>query len=271
MDTENEKVNASEEAAECQPEESNSCVSEADQPEAADANACSQETESARPGMESAADDSEAQDYQAGQPENTVTAQEHTEGYTEVKKSKKVWKIVIAIVALILVLLICCAVYFVKYVKEAVYYQNMETAAYTMLDGCANAETAGNLMLNVWKNAIWSEADAETDPYTKVNGAFVDDFNDALANLYADEEFSADISDIQSNKTEVLALMKELNDPPEKYEEAYSVLKDFYEDYTKFTDIVVNCSGSYNSVSEDFGKYDDEVLSEFRKIQLYLD
>ena len=55
----------------------------------------------------------------------------------------------------------------------------METVSFTMIDGAAKAENAGNLIKNVWYNAIYEERNSETDQYTMKNGKFVDDFNDA--------------------------------------------------------------------------------------------
>ena len=105
--------------------------------------------------------------------------------------------------------------------RATVYYDNLETVTYKMLDGAAKAETAGNLIKSVWYNAIYEERDAETDKYTLKNGKFVDDFNDALSNLFSDEEYQKNILAIQNNQDEVISLMKQLNNPPREYEEAY--------------------------------------------------
>ena len=48
----------------------------------------------------------------------------------------------------------------------------------------------------MWYNAIYEERNSETDQYTMKNGKFVDDFNDALSELFADENFSNSISEI---------------------------------------------------------------------------
>ena len=44
----------------------------------------------------------------------------------------------------------------------------------------------------VWYNSIYQISDPETDPYTIVDGYFLDDFNDALAILYSDEVIATD-------------------------------------------------------------------------------
>ena len=147
----------------------------------------------------------------------------------------------------------------------------METVSFTMLDGAAKAENAGNLIKSVWYNAIYEERNGETDKYTMKNGKFVDDFNDALSELFTDENFSNSISEIVTNQSEVANLMKQLKEPPKKYEEAYSVLKIYYDNYLKMTKIVINPTGSLNTFSEDFNTYDNNTVDSYEKMKLYLD
>lgn len=155
--------------------------------------------------------------------------------------------------------------------KELQYYSNMETVFFTMLDGATKAENAGNLIKSVWYNAIYEERDNETDQYTMKNGKFVDDFNDALSGLFADENFSNRISEIEINQYEVADLMKQLQNPPKKYEEAYSVLKAYYDNYLKMTKIVISPTGSLNTFSEEFNTYDNNTADSYEKMKLYLD
>lgn len=155
--------------------------------------------------------------------------------------------------------------------KETEYYSNMEYVSYTMLDGAAKVENAGNLTKSVWYNAIYEERDTETDKYTMKNGKFVNDFNDALSNLFADENFVNLISEIELNQSEVTGLMKKLKNPPKKYEEAYAVLKIYYDNYIKMTKSVVSPTGSLQTFSEDFNTYDSDTVNSFEKMKLYLD
>lgn len=155
--------------------------------------------------------------------------------------------------------------------KELEYYSNMKSVSYTMLDGAAKAETAGNLIKSVWYNAIYEERDNETDQYTIKNGKFVDDFNDALSRLFADENFSKSISEIETNQSKVADLMKQLKKPPKKYEETYSVLKVYYDNYLKMTKIVISPTGNLNTFSEDFNNYDYKLVDSYEKMKQYLD
>ena len=186
-------------------------------------------------------------------------------------KKKKHKGIAIAAIMLTIVLAIGLFGAFVSNKSRAtVYYDNLETVTYKMLDGAAKAETAGNLIKSVWYNAIYEERDAETDKYTLKNGKFVDDFNDALSNLFSDEEYQKNILAIQNNQDEVISLMKQLNNPPREYEEAYSVLKTYYDNYLSMTKMVINPAGSLQSFSDELNSADTETVNSYEKMKLYL-
>lgn len=118
------------------------------------------------------------------------------------------------------------------------YGTNLNMAAYSMLSGASDAETCGNLIKQVWYNAIYKESDSTTNKYTKPDGYFVSDFNDALQNLFSDSSFSGQIADINSNKDTVNSLMKKLKNPPEEYKDAYESLSKLYDAYISLTNLV---------------------------------
>lgn len=187
------------------------------------------------------------------------------------QKKKKNKGVIISIVVLALIIVVAFGIGISQKAKEFEYYSNMEAVSYTMLDGAAKAEDAGNLIKSVWYNAIYENRDDETDQYTMKNGKFVDDFNDALSSLFADENFSNSISEIETNQFEVTDLMKQLKNPPKKYEEAYSVLNGYYDNYLKMIKTVISPTGSLNTFSEDFNTYDNDTVDSFEKMKLYLD
>lgn len=170
------------------------------------------------------------------------------------KKSKKI--IVIATIAVIVVAIITAigvqthkknvaakaAAEAQKQSEE--YGTNLNMAAYTMLSGASDAETCGNLIKNVWYNAIYKESDSKTDKYTKPNGYFVSDFNDDLQNLFSDSSFSSQIADINDNKDTINSLMKKLKNPPEEYKDAYEALSKLYDAYISLTNLATDPTGS---------------------------
>lgn len=128
------------------------------------------------------------------------------------------WIIALAVIAVI--------VFFaVKGIKEEEYRNDISVVTIAMLEGATDAESAGNLIIKVWNNAIFRRSDPETDKYVKVNGAFVDDFNDALSNLFSDVDFVKKLDKIKSNINDVRTLMKKMNCPPRKYKETFAFLK----------------------------------------------
>ena len=189
-------------------------------------------------------------------------------------KKSSAWKYNLIIVSVILVaLIIIGTVLFVvfKNRKESDYYEKMGKVTYMMLDGAANAEKAGNLIKGVWTNSIYQNRDEETDRFTMENGRFLDDFNDALAKLSADKEFSSDIDKLMENENEVTAVIKTMKDPPAKYEQAFCQLKVFYENYKELMDLAICPSGSLNDFNDDFTKYDKATVDEFERMRWYLD
>jgi len=139
-----------------------------------------------------------------------------------------------------------------------------------MLNSGASVETQGNIIVQVWNNAIFQKDDASTDKYTKVNGKFVSDFNDALGNLFRDPEFTKEMSQIVSDRDQIKLDMKEMTNPPDGYEEAYQNLKEFYEEYLAFSDIVINCNGSLESFSNSFNEADSELIKKYNSAELYV-
>lgn len=150
------------------------------------------------------------------------------------------------------------------------YAEKLELVINNMLLGAADAESCCNLIRRVWSNAIYEKDDDETDKYTKVNGCFVSDFNDALDNLYEDSDFQTQISDIEENQETVISIMKELQNPPEEYKTAYKSLVECYDAYLTFTNMAIYPDGSLNTFSDDFDDADTEFLHCYDTMKIYL-
>ncbi len=184
-------------------------------------------------------------------------------------KKKKHKGIIISVISVVLIIVGLLGFGILRKGKELKYYSDMATVSSTMLDGAIKAETAGNLVKKVWYNVIYEERDTETDKYTMKKGKFADDFNDALSALFDDESFVNSISEIQSNQAEVTALMKKLRNPPTRYREAYSELKNYYDNYLQLTNAVINPTGSLNTFSENFKTYDTNTANAYEKMLFY--
>ena len=183
--------------------------------------------------------------------------------------------IAVAIAAVVIAAVIGSRIYQHKQAQTAAIalekYENAyQNTAFLMYLGALDAEEAGNLIKQVWYNAIFEERDDTTDQYTRPDGYFVD-FNDALANLFADEEFLDDINTMIHRQKTVTTSMKNMKEVPEGYEDAYEALMDFYEAYTTMTNMVINPNGSLQTFSEEFNAADSEAATCYDTVKLYLD
>jgi len=151
------------------------------------------------------------------------------------------------------------------------YQTNIEKAALLILTGAGEAESCGNLIKQVWYNAIYQERDEETDEYTMHNGLFVSDFNDALTALMSDASFSIRLRNIETNQKDLGTLMKELKNPPQEYKDAYSSLSKTYDAYLTFTNLVINPNGSLQTFSSNFNDADNETVNCYNALKIYLD
>lgn len=212
-----------------------------------------------------------------GCPLNAADAVSSAPVEVTVSKSakKNFTKVIFAVAAIIIIALIAVAgIKFSesKKAKEAseLYYENLQDATSAMLSGAASAESGGNLIKSVWYNAIYKERDSSTDKYTRPNGYFVSDFNEALGNLFSDTSFKSKISSIESNQDRVLSIMKELQNPPEEYQTAYTAIQNLYNDYLSLTNLVTNPTGSFQTFSTNFNSADTAVSNSYEKMKLYL-
>lgn len=140
-----------------------------------------------------------------------------------------------------------------------------------MLNDAALAEQLGNLTIKVWNNAIFQNDDEESDKFTKVNGQYVSDFNEALSNLAKDGDFSNNITTLSDNQQQVKESMKKMIEAPEGYENAFKALDEMYNSYIKFTNVVLRGTGSLQSYSDDFNEADNELDQNYHAVEIYLD
>ncbi len=175
----------------------------------------------------------------------------------------------LVVVAAIVVSVIVVRQYNIK--KDNQYLHIAEQAYRSMVSGTITAEDCCNLIVSVWYNAIWEKADSETDEYTRPDGYFVSDFNDALINLFADENFINQTDYIELTRDRVDGYMKRLANPKDKFKDMYDDLRECYSSYSALTNMALNPEGSFNSFSEDFSVADKEAAKELKAMQPYFD
>lgn len=150
------------------------------------------------------------------------------------------------------------------------YKDNLSTISYKMLSGAADAESCSEKIKKVWSNSIWKDDDAETDKYTKTNGKFNEDFNDSLSALFDDPDFIKITDGVEQNQKEVNKLMKKMKNPPDEWKDAYSDLKEYYDNYLTLINLCTNPSGSLQTYSTKFSNVDTDVVNGYNKIKSYL-
>ena len=78
-------------------------------------------------------------------------------------------------------------------------------------------------------------------------------------------------SELLAEKNNQIRLdMKDMTNPPDGYGDAYQALKEYYENYLEFYNTVINCEGSYNSFSDEFGETDSALAKKFNSVELYV-
>lgn len=195
-----------------------------------------------------------------------------------VKVTKKTKNIIVMAAIILVLCVVGCGSYKVYFDKKSerqhveaynIYIDNLIFAQICMLAGGSDAESLCNLTLRVWGNSIYKEKDSETDQFTREDngkGAFYDDFNDALFNLYLDEDTSKTRKSIEENQKTVKQLIKDLQTVPEGLEKCYDTVSDLYDAYNTLTELAVNPSGNYNGYSSSKATAVSEFMSLYEKL-----
>ena len=103
------------------------------------------------------------------------------------------------------------------------------------------------------------------DKYTRKEYGW-NDFNTALANLYADSETQGTVSDIESNQVSVKELIKKLQNPPEGLDKCYDTVSELYEAYKILTDLSISPSGNYSGFSTNKSNAVSDFMSAYEKL-----
>lgn len=192
--------------------------------------------------------------------------------FPEEKVPKKEHK---GIIAAIIILALLAGAWFLYSNEVTTNTYNQFVDLYnTMAEGARKAETANILILDVWKNSIWKTADEKTDKYTKESegsGEFYEDFNDALACLYDNQDFIDDLAEIYSLQVKAESLIKDLAKHPKAFDEEYSDFKDCYNLFTKFTNMPLTSNGSLNSFTDDHNELDEKIADKLKELDIYFD
>ena len=174
----------------------------------------------------------------------------------ETKQRHSAGKIVLAVVAVTALAAMCIfAVKDAQQRKAAAYQGELVQLAERIQEYAVDAYEVAAAEESVWRNSIYQERDESTDPYTMENGVFLEDFNDALGNLYNDSVFATRLASVQTNQGSAAGSMSGLKDAPEGYEDVYQALKEQYDTYIKLTNLALNNGGyTYEEFTRELGE-----------------
>ena len=123
----------------------------------------------------------------------------------ETKQRYSAGKIVLAVVAVTALAAMCIfAVKDAQQRKAAAYQEELKQVAERIQGYAEDAYDMAAVQASVWRNSIYQERDASTDPYTMEDGVFLEDFNDALGKLYGDSDFQSKGAFIDRKRTKQL-------------------------------------------------------------------
>lgn len=196
----------------------------------------------------------------------------------EEKRKLRPITIVLLIVVPIIVIISAAVIIFVfKYEKKkeqeriiSDYQTEYNSIVVDMLKSAATAEENAGLLISVWQNAIFNKQDSATDQYTMENGEFVSDFNEAIDRLYQDQDYAAKQEQLSTEMWNIKNRMKEMTNPPEGFEDAYGALKEMYDSYLEFVNLVISPRGSFNDYSEAYNNADTDLLKKYNNAELYV-
>ena len=176
-------------------------------------------------------------------------------------KKKWFWVLAVCFVLLISIVLVVS-----NNTRTENYNTEICTAVDEIIAVSADAENVGNQICSVWNNAIFDKDNENTAKYTKT----AKDYNEALSNLFADEEFTGKITAIRNKQSKIATYLGKLKNPPEKFEDAYDEFKELYYVYSDYVGFVILCKGSYNTYTEDLSKKSSALMESYREIKVEL-
>ena len=190
----------------------------------------------------------------------------------ETKQRHSAGKIVLAVVAVTALAAMCIfAVKDAQQRKAAAYQGELVQLAERIQEYAVDAYEVAAAEESVWRNSIYQQQDESTDPYTMENGVFLEDFNDALGNLYNDSVFATRLASVQTNQGSVAEGMSRLKDAPEGYEDAYQALKAYYDAYIRLTNLALNSAGyTYSDFNSELGNLNRELDTCYLTIATYV-
>lgn len=174
------------------------------------------------------------------------------------------------ITIIVVAILIIGMVFVYNAIKKAEYQDNYNQVIIKMADNLGDIEAFLINKNNVWVNSIYKQSDTYTDKYTKDdNGWFYEDFDVAIDNLFEDSQVKTKLLSIDETHNEIELLIKELNNVPSGFENAYNALINMYSDYCDFYQLIYS-GNSLNSFNDKYRTLEGSILSDLNIVKTYM-
>lgn len=203
-------------------------------------------------------------------PEEQLQSQEQPVKKKMSKTRKKIIGICCAI-AVVLIVVFGIIIYNSTVNNANSEYNSKYKQAYsTMYRSTKDADKMIGLIQRVWHDAIYKSSDEETSKYINPDGYHLD-FNEAVKNVYFDDDNLKIMTSIEKSQKTVKNLIKEMKNPSDDNKESYDCLKDTYDCYLKFTNLALDASGNLNSYSEQYNDLETDIKADLDKMENYID
>lgn len=197
---------------------------------------------------------------EAEEPQQEVTQE------PEIKKKsskKKKWIFSIVTVLLLIGAGVGTYLYIDKKNKELAeeYEADIELVADKIISSGSVAEDMINNYSSVWHDAIYED-------FYQIDGEYVSDFNEAIQIQYAKHSTEGLNKVIEDDLENIKSDIKDLNDPPEEFEDAYEALLNLYKSYSSFANLALTPDGSLTTYNETTNSLGSEVVSNYEEFSL---
>ena len=126
------------------------------------------------------------------------------------------------------------------------YAYNMQTFSDAVKISYEECNELGDMIANVWYDAIKKDSSATTHPYVYDSEKNeYRDFNSALVMYISSDEYAAYLQNITLDKDTLLDLYTELSELPKDYSKQSEYIKEIYDKYSLYANAVLSPSGSY--------------------------
>lgn len=206
---------------------------------------------------------------QISKPNETQSTNDQTINDHEVKKISKKKRVILSLSVILAIAIIAFAAMAGKQNKD--YQDNINAVTSEMLAGAYIAEDTCSMIHDVWYNSIYKESSYLTDAYTKMDDyIFWNDFNLALDEYFISDEYKKSIQKLSSISSSIESRMKAMSNPPKKFKESYSVVRESYSSYNTLVNLATNPTGNLTTYTSNFNNADSDFLSNYKTLKLYV-